>query len=79
MGAALFGFRPAQAVPCLFHRLGLLLDFLEPALNAAQLFKHGLKLRENPVDFAHGTTSFIVVIGIYPFLRDRGNLNQAQA
>ena len=79
MGAALFGFRPAQAIPCPFHRLGLLLDFLKPALNAAQLFKHGLKLRDNAIDFAHGTTSFIVVIGIYPFLGGAGNLNQTQA
>ena len=79
MGDALFRFRPAQAVPCLFHRLGLFLDFLKPALNAAQLFKHGLELRDNALDFAHSTTSFIVVIGIYPFLLDGGNLNQAQA
>ena len=56
MGAALFGFRPAQAIPCLFHRLGLLLDFPQPALNAAQLFKHGLELRDNAIDFAHSTT-----------------------
>ena len=39
MGAALFGFRPAQAIPCPFHRLGLLLDFPQPALNTAQLFR----------------------------------------
>ena len=44
MGAALFGFRPAQAVPCLFYRLGLFLNFLKPALNAAQLFQHELEL-----------------------------------
>ena len=53
MGAAFFGFRPAQTIPCLFDRLGILLDFPQPGLNAAQLFKHGLELRDNAIDFAH--------------------------
>jgi hypothetical protein len=67
MVVALFGFRSPQTIPCLFHRLGIIFDFAEAALNVAQLFKHGLDLGDNTIDLAHSTTSFFVVLGNISF------------
>lgn len=62
MAVALFGSRFSQTIPRLFHRLGIVLQFPEAVLNAAQLLKHGLDIGNNTINFAHSTTSLFVVI-----------------
>ena len=69
MGIVLFGSRFSQTIPCLFHRLGIVLQFPEAVLNAAQLLKHGLDIGNNTIKFAHSTTSsYCSVYKYIPFL-----------
>ena len=67
MGIVLFGSRFSQSIPCLFHRLGIVLQFPEAVLNAAQLLKHGLDIGDNAIKFTHSTTSLFVVLGNISF------------
>ena len=57
MAVVFFQYRFSQTIPCPFHGLGIVLQFPEAVLNAAQLFKHELDIGDNTIKFAHSTTS----------------------